>query len=258
MPELPDLQVFSTNLSKLFKGKKLIHIKVAKGARLKDSTPALKKSLQGARLTKVYRSGKELRFEFSNHHMLGLHLMLHGELKLFESKCDHKNTIVELLFSNERGLAVTDWQRMANVKLNPVDKKGVDALSTELTYQYLSSAFQTRTIIKTLLMNQDVIRGIGNAYADEILWKAGISPFSKSNKIPPAKTRQLAKAIKTVLKDAEKKIRQEDPGRISGEQRDFLVIHNAKKQESPTGGKILSKMAGGRKTYYTNEQELFA
>jgi formamidopyrimidine-DNA glycosylase len=82
-------------------------------------------------------------------------------------------------------------------------------------------------------MDQHVIRGIGNAYADEILWDAGISPFSISNKIPGKKIDALVKSIKSVLKEAEKEIVKRDPGIISGEVRDFLKIHNAKKTHSP-------------------------
>lgn len=255
MPELPDLQVFAKNLSQHFAGKKLEHIKVVNSAKLKHSQAALKKALEGSKLSTVYRSGKELRFEFGNGEILGLHLMLNGELKLFDSKNDHKNTIVELLFSNNKGFAVTDWQGLANVKLNPTDKEGVDAL--EVDVKYLEEVMQTRTVIKTLLMDQKKIRGIGNAYADEILYEAGISPFSKSNKIPPGKVKELAKAIRSVLHHAEKQILKKEPDLISGEVRDFLLIHNAKKKESPSGSAILTKMAGGRKTYYTDEQELY-
>lgn len=254
MPELPDLQVFSKNLSKHFAGKKLQHIKVVNGGKLKDSQVALQKAFEGSTLKAVYRSGKELRFEFDNGNILGLHLMLNGELKLFDSTNEHKNTIVEFLFSNDKGFAIVDWQGLANVKLNPIDKEGVDAL--EVDVKYLEEILQTRTAIKTLLMDQKKIRGIGNAYADEILWEAGISPFSKSNKIPQEKIKELAKAIKSVLHNAEKQILKKKPDLISGEVRDFLVIHNARKKESPTGGKILTKTAGGRKTYYTEEQEL--
>jgi formamidopyrimidine-DNA glycosylase len=257
MPELPDLQVFSKNLSRHFSGKRLEQLKVVNGAKLKDSPAELKKTLEGAKLKSVCRSGKELRFEFDNDHTLGLHLMLNGELKLFDSENKHSNTIVEFHFLNEKGFAVTDWQGLANVKLDPTDKKGVDALSAELDYKFLSEALQTKTIIKTVLMNQDIIRGIGNAYADEILWEAGVSPFSKSNKIPLDKIKELAKAIKSVLHHAEKQILKKEPDLLSGEVRDFLVIHNSRKTESPTGGKILVKVAGGRKTYYTDEQELF-
>ena len=106
-------------------------------------------------------------------------------------------------------------------------------------------------------MDQKIIRGIGNAYADEILWDAGISPFSVCNKIPDEKIKRLPRSIRSVLQDAEKQIRKSKPDIISGEVRDFLKIHNAKKEQSPTGGKIHHKMANSRITYYTDEQELF-
>jgi formamidopyrimidine-DNA glycosylase len=107
------------------------------------------------------------------------------------------------------------------------------------------------------LLDQNAIRGIGNAYADEILWDAGISPFSISNKIPDTKLKALAKSIKSVLQDAEKQISKSNPDIIGGEIRDFLKIHNSKKKESPTGAPIKFAMVSSRKTYYTDEQELF-
>jgi formamidopyrimidine-DNA glycosylase len=107
------------------------------------------------------------------------------------------------------------------------------------------------------LLDQHNIRGIGNAYADEILWDAKISPFAVSNKIPEAAIKRLVKSIRSVLKDAEKQILKKDPDIISGEVRDFLPIHNSKKTHSPTGGKIISTTVNSRITYYTEEQELF-
>jgi formamidopyrimidine-DNA glycosylase len=256
MPELPDLEVFSANLSKLFKGKKVTSVKVINGKNLKDPVAKLKKGVEGKTLEQVYRSGKELRFDFGDA-TLGLHLMLHGNLYVVSKSKEQKHTIAELHFNNDKGLAVTDWQGKANIRLNPEDKKGVDALSKELTVKYLAEVMQSKAIVKNLLMNQDIIRGIGNAYADEILWKAGISPLSVSNKIPAAKVRNLAKVIKQVLKDAVKHIKKTNPGLVTGEVRDFLSIHNSKKKTSPTGGEIKSGSIGGRKTYYTEEQQLY-
>lgn len=80
------------------------------------------------------------------------------------------------------------------------------------------------------------MRGVGNAYADEILWHARISPFSVSSKIPEAKLKDLVKAIKSVLEDAEQNILKSNPGIINGEVRDFMDIHNSKKntaQQAP-------------------------
>ena len=259
MPELPDLQVFSRNLNKELSGKKLEKVTVVNKSKLKGTEKELKTSLENQKLKKVYREGKELRFEFSNGNILGLHLMLNGNMYLFEKTNEHKNTIIELLFDNNKGLAMTDYQGMAAPTLNPEEKTSPDALSDELDFKFLKERLSnTRTTIKNLLLDQKVIRGIGNAYADEILWDARISPFSVCNKLPDAKIKTLAKSIKTVLQNAEKQILESHPDIISGEIRSFLDIHNSKKKHSPSGAAIQQKIIGGRRTYYTNEQELFS
>ncbi|MDQ6813695.1 MAG: Fpg/Nei family DNA glycosylase [Bacteroidota bacterium] len=255
MPELPDLQVFAKNLNRLFKGRRVLQIKVVNAKSLKDNEATLEANLKGHTLTNVYRSGKELRFKFSNHVLLGMHLMLHGKLFEFIGSNDHKHTIVEIYFEG-KGLSLTDYQSNATIKLNPEDKKGVDALSNELDFEYLKKALQSRSNIKTRITSQDVIRGIGNAYADEILWKARIAPGSVSNKIPDDKIKVLAAAITTVMLSAEKQILKKHPDIIAGEVRDFLEIHHSKKEKSPTGAVIKVDKKGGS-TYYTDEQELF-
>ena len=104
-------------------------------------------------------------------------------------------------------------------------------------------------------MDQKIIRGIGNAYADEILWEARISPKSITHKIPSEAVKVLAKTIKSVLKAAEKQIAKTHPDIISGEVRDFLKIHNADKEKSPKGAKISHEMLNSRITYYTKRTE---
>jgi formamidopyrimidine-DNA glycosylase len=111
--------------------------------------------------------------------------------------------------------------------------------------------------VKTVLTNQDLIRGLGNAYTDEILYHARIDPMSKSNKIPAEKVKQLARSIKTVLKQAQKQIRKIDPAIIGGELRDFMAVHNSRKKKSPGGATIKHKVVNSRKTYYTSEQKLY-
>lgn len=257
MPELPDLQVFSHNLDKKLSGKVLADITV-QSKKTKDSAAAFRKALKGAKLEKVYREGKELRFKFDNHEILGMHLMLHGKLYFFEKENTNKHTVTELLFEDGTGLALTDFQGAANPSLNPEEKEAPDALSAELTAAYLEDQLKSkRTVIKKVLLDQHVIRGIGNAYADEILWDAALSPFSVCNKIPATKISALVHSIKKVLKDAEKQIRKEHPDIIAGEVRDFMKVHHSKQTHSPGGAEIMQKEIGGRKTYYTEEQELY-
>ena len=258
MPELPDLQVFASNLNRKLAGKKTKKLSLKNKRRLNVSEKKLKQAIEGSMLKKVYREGKELHFSFSNNVVLGLHLMLHGRLHLIEKMNEQKHTILEIFFENGQGLALADYQGAATPTLDPEEKTAPDALSKELNYDYLKNLLaKKRTNIKTFLLDQKIIRGIGNAYADEILWQVRISPLSVCNKIPPNKIKQLAKAIPTVLKNAEKQIRKINPDIISGEERSFLKIHNSQRKKSPTGGMIQHTKINSRITYYTDEQKLF-
>src|SRR3989337_4564753 len=258
MPELPDLQVFSHNLTKTFVGKTLKDISVPNSKKLNVPVSKLKEGIENQKLTSINRVGKELHFEFKNGNVLSLHLMLRGKLYQFDEENSQKYTIIELLFTDNSGLAMADFQGQATPTFNPEARETPDALSDELNYGYLKEQLgKSKAVIKNLLLDQHTIRGIGNAYADEILWDAGISPFSVSNKIPQDKVKELLKSIKGVLHKAEKSILKTHPEIISGEIRDFLQIHNSKKEHSPTGAPIEVKSAGARKTYYTKEQTLF-
>jgi formamidopyrimidine-DNA glycosylase len=255
MPELPDVQVFAKNLHNLFANKKLLKVKVVNGRKLLDTAQSLSKNLQGKKLKKIFRSGKEMRFEFADGTVLGLHLMLTGDIFLFDSKNNHPSTIVELYFEGGQNLALTDRMKNANIRLNPVDKEGVDAL--ELDFDYLKKIFNRKTTVKNIMLDQDLIRGIGNGYSDEILWQTRISPYSVASAIPDEKIRELVKKIPAVLLDATKKIDAAYPGRINDEVKEFLVIHRKVNEKSPTGRPILIEEKGGRKTYYTDEQILY-
>lgn len=259
MPELPDLQVFSQNLTKKLKGSKLKTIRIRNKKKLAVPEKKLKYALQNQRLIRVRREGKELYFEFGNGQVLGLHMMLRGKLHYFEKKNEERFTILEMEFSDGTGVSMTDYQGQATPSLNPVVKDSPDALSPQVNFKFLKSKLNnSRAAIKNILLDQGVIRGIGNAYADEILWEAGISPFSISNKIPDEAIRKLARAIRRVLQAAIKRIVHTHPDIIGGEVRDFLRIHNGKNNVSPGGAVIRIKKAGARKTYYTDEQEIFA
>ncbi len=196
-----------------------------------------------------------MRFEFADGTVLGLHLMLTGDIFLFENKNDHPSTIVELYFEGGQNLALTDRMKNANIRLNPVDKEGVDAL--ELDFGYLKKIFNRKTTIKNIMLDQDLIRGIGNGYSDEILWQTRISPYSIASAIPDEKIKELVKKIPSVLLEATKKIDAAYPGRINDEVKEFLVIHRKVNEKSPTGRPILIDEKGGRKTYYTDEQILY-
>jgi formamidopyrimidine-DNA glycosylase len=257
MPELPDLQAFSVNLQKKLSGatiaEVLVHTK-----KLNVPASVVNTNLKGQALKRVFREGKELHLEFEKGDVLGLHLMLHGELFLVDAAEEIKFAVFELVFTDKRKLVLADFQRQATPTLNPEANDTPDALSPTITFDYLKALFgKKKAVIKNILLDQHVIRGIGNAYADEILWEAKISPFSIANQIPDDAIRHLAKAISSVLKAAEKQILKVQPDIISGEVRDFLKVHKTKHTESPGGAEIKVVKTGARKTYYTDEQVLY-
>jgi len=257
MPELPDLQVFSRNIHKEFAGKEVQRVKVIKEEAVRPSAKEIKQ-LEHLDLEKVRREGKELYFEFENNMVLAVHLMLHGKFYQFKEKNSQRHTLLELLFEDGMGLALTDFQGKAHVTLNPAPKEAPDALSEKVNGRFLAEKLKKkRASIKSFLLDQKEILGIGNAYADEILWQAKISPLSIANKIPEKQINVLADAIKDVLKEAEKQIKKTHPDIINGEVRDFLNVHNPHKKESPTGAEIKHAQVNSRRTYYTEEQELY-
>lgn len=257
MPELPDIEVFTRNLKKLYAGKKVAKVQVKNGKKLKDSPRELSKSLVGKTLTDVSRKGKEMRFCFSGGLVMGLHLMLTGDLVAFEKKNERLSTIVEIHFTDGTGLALTDRMKNARVTLHPEDKKGIDALDPRLNAKKLQTLLKRKTNVKNVLLDQDSILGIGNGYSDEILWRSRISPFSIAEAIPPEKVKELAKNIKLVLRSAVTRIYKKYPDLIQGEVRDFMQIHTKHRTESPTGAPIRMADRGMLKTYYTDEQVLY-
>ena len=257
MPELPDIEVFTRNLKSMYAGKQLEKIRVVNGKKLKDKPAALSKALDGKKIVDIYRSGKEMRFLFTGKTLLGLHLMLTGDLHPFSGKNERKSTIVEFHFRNGEGLALTDRMKNAFIKLDPVDKDGIDALDKKLNFKLLKQLMQRKTTVKNVLLDQNSIRGIGNGYSDEILWECRISPFSVAEAIPDDKLKELARNIRRVLTKATNSIAKKYPQLIQGEVRDFMKIHTKQHTESPTGAPILIAERGMLKTYYTDEQVLY-
>jgi formamidopyrimidine-DNA glycosylase len=86
MPEIPDLNIFCSNLAKKLVGQTLDSIEILVPRRIKQPENEFKAALEGQALTKIERIGKQLYFTFKNGHILGLHLMLYGSMHWFEGK----------------------------------------------------------------------------------------------------------------------------------------------------------------------------
>lgn len=255
MAELPDLTVFANILTGKFKGKVLDRVEISVAKKLNVSEKDLKSALEGRQLTGVTREGKTLQLHFGDQ-VLGLHLMLRGELVATEGGEAPRFQILGFHFEGDEGFALIDLQKQATPTLNPKSNKVPDALHLDNSY-FQELLAKKRTVIKTLLMDQKVMRGIGNSYADEILYHAGISPFSIANTIPPKAVATLYNSIKTVLEKAINDIGEANGDELTGELKDFMEVHNPKLSATTKGDAIKTEKIGGRTTYYTDKQELF-
>ncbi len=257
MPELPDLQVISKNLDKLFAKKTVSKITIFKEKKLNAPVDEFAKSIDGQTLKSIKRNGKELLLDFNSNVQLGIHLMLNGEIHLLEEQ-NVKHKVFEIQFQDSSGFSVTDYMAQAKPILNPIKSDVPDALDDDFNFDYFKPklAKSPKSNIKKILKDQEIVRGIGNAYSDEILWNAKVSPLSIASKIPDEKIHDIVHSTKTVLEDAIEQIIKISPETISGEIRTFLKVHTSNKQ-TPTNHTINIVELNGTKAYFTDEQKRY-
>lgn len=248
MPELPDLAVMAKHLRQRLEGKTVQSLELHVTKKTVATEKELFEALVAHKVRSVTREGKELRIAIGEN-MLGLHLMLHGELKLVEGN-PPKFPIFHLNFGKD-SLYLTDFQNQARPILNPEKSEVPDALAISLE-AFSELLGKKKADIKAVLLDQKSIKGIGNGYADEILYDAGISPHSLASKVPAD---QLFKSMVRVLKDAIDTISKADPDRVTGENRDFMKVHLPKTKETANGEVIIVDKIGSRKSYYVQNQK---
>jgi len=261
MPELPDLTVYAENLGKAVIGKKVVRAECRLKKGLNAAPDELSSALVSREVADVQRVGKEIRIEFQGGAFLQIHLMLAGGFLLtFDDVAGEvDNSVLTVSFADGSAMVVIDPKGWVKVALNPrLDVKAPDALN--ITADYLHAVFkkQPKMQVKAFLLDQNLIGGIGNAYADEILWEARISPKSAVGKLPHDAVEVLVESIPSVLKGAIDEIRKRRPnGIISGEVRDFLKVHGPSLKRSPTGSPIIKEQIISKVTYFTDEQILY-
>ena len=186
---------------------------------------------------------------------LNVHLMLKGEFG-FDDEVKYK--IISLDFGEEK-LVISDPKSMCLVSLNPMIVKVPDALGLDFTYEYFLDKVDKNkdSNVKSFLINQSIIKGIGNAYADEILFEANISPESILGAIPGDVLKKMYASIKNVLENAIKRIEEINPNIISGEERSFLKVHLKETENAINGEIIIIKKIAGKDTYFVGSQVLY-
>ncbi len=258
MPELPDLKVYAKNIGKLILGCKVDDVKLFYPKSLDCEPEALHEAIKGDTISEVYAEGKELFLKFGNRSEISIHLMLNGKCYYIDAaEADAQaSKIMGIFLDGGKCLMVTDFQSFCKIKLNPIKNEVPDVLSYGFTKAYFMGMADKykRKKIKSFLLDQKIMRGIGNAYSDEILWKAKISPKSITGKIPAANLELLFFSIKGVMLWAISQIKQANPDMISGEERKFMRVHNPRLKFTKDRERIHIETISSKKTYYTDSQ----
>ena len=260
MPELPDLEVFKTNIFKRLSSKRLVETEVFNVLKVTAHRGAPLTEINGLELLRVDRLGKELIFDFGGRRIIAVHLMLSGTVSIVarEEASAVKYSIFAMHFERET-LVFSDKGKKCTVKYKPAQSRTPDAFSAAFTPEYFLAEAQKHAIVKAkaFLIDQGVVRGIGNAYADEILWAARVSPHSFMGSIPRDVMLTLFDSTGAVLRNAIDSIKNIAPDIISGEERSFLKVHSKTLKETETGFPIIVEQIASKKTYYTEEQVLY-
>jgi formamidopyrimidine-DNA glycosylase len=181
-----------------------------------DDPAALERDLPGRRIKSVRRHGKFLVLELDGSNVearplsLLIHLGMTGQLVTRPSESPVlPHTHVFFAFDDGRELRYTDIRRFGRIRLlsngalggTPLDQLGLDPL--EASEAQFAAALSARSAhIKALLLDQRVVRGMGNIYTDESLWRAKIHPRRRGANLRPAELRRLYRAVHHVLNEA--------------------------------------------------------
>ena len=273
MPELPEVEIIKNNLSDYLIDKTFHSIEVFTN-KLRYKIPHnLAESIKNQRVTDISRIAKYIIVDLENKYSLLIHLGMTGNFLINAQKMGHNdNKHVRLRFkmSDQSEIDYVDIRKFGFFKLiNPqkVEIKklkaelGPDALSDEFDTKYLQESLKNRiTNIKSALLNQKIVGGIGNIYASEALFRAKISPMMESGKVVKnkIKTGDLISSIKFILHDAIKvggsTIR--DHKNLKGESGYFQYKFNVYNRENMIcnsqncSAKIKKIVQTGRSTFY--------
>lgn len=223
MPELPEVETVRAGLSRLIVGKTVKAVSHDTARSFPNAAKDVENFLIGAKILTVKRRAKVLLIELSTKYSLIIHLKMTGQLvyrgeqnfgaghpsqSLIDDLPDKSTRVIFDLA--EAKLFFNDQRKFGWVKLIPTaeipnidffKKVGPEPLSTEFTWQNMRQRLQRRknTNIKAALLDQSLIAGVGNIYADESLWGAKIHPETLVKNLPDSKIKGLYKSLRDVL-----------------------------------------------------------
>ncbi len=207
MPELPDIAAYLSALEPRVAGQPLTQVRLASAFLLRTAQPPITE-VEGQIVRELRRIGKRIAFGFNNDLWLVLHLMIAGRLHWRPpgAKLAGRNQLAAFDFPNG-SLVLTEAgsKRRASLHvfrgeeaLRSIDPGGIDVFSTDLNGFRAALTAENRTL-KRALTDPRIVSGIGNAYSDEILHAAQLSPITLTHKLKPPEWERLFAATRETL-----------------------------------------------------------
>jgi formamidopyrimidine-DNA glycosylase len=254
MPELPEVETFKRYLDSTSLHQRITGVEVRDAYVLKRvSARELARRLKGRRFENSRRHGKHLFVRAGDELWLRLHFGMTGWLQYLKRNEEPPKTArVIFRFANNCLLAFDDQRKFGEIGLSRdvdefVTNRGIgpDALEISLS-QFKTILAKHRRAVKAILLNQKLIAGIGNLYADEILFRARMHPATEAARLSDKKLAKLFRATRYVL---EKAIQSKaDAGRLP---KSWLLTHRGKQGKCPRCGRALkSATVGGRTSWF--------
>ncbi len=262
MPELPELEVVRDVLQRRVIGTTIDTVQLLPpGAPIvvRDLTHiGLENALTGTTIAKAVRRGKFLILTLNkpngNCFYLVINPKLSGRLQL-AAKNEKRMAKTHIVFSlaNDSELRYVDQKVMGQVYLarDPseiLDLHGMGPEPFEISLADFRAQLQKyRGEIKGMLTRGDFVAGIGNAYADEILWAAKIHPYRKKTQLTPDEVERLYNAMQSTLRGAIEQVRARIGESIHLEQRDFMAVHMKTGEPCPRCGTPISLVGANQR-----------
>jgi len=261
VPEAPDLEVIKEYLNRKVAGQSVSSVRVVKPTVVRSLAGDLGSEVVGRRVEGFERRGKFLLAGLSGDRTLAINPMLTGALQYCEAKEKvMKRTCVALGLSGGRELRYLDEKQMGMVyyvdgkgleEINRLEGQGPDVLSPGSFEEFKARIKPFYGEIKGALTNGRVLAGVGNAYADEILFVAGVYPFKKTRSLSEEELRRIYEKSREVVEEAIGVLRERVGDDIHVKVRDFLKVHNKGGKACPRcGGSITEVRANQRITSY--------
>lgn len=267
MPELPEVETVKNTLKRQILGKKIVNVNVFYDKLIEyPNIEIFKKEIINQTINYIKRRGKWLMFELDDYFLLS-HLRMEGkylirkvgdEVKKHEHISFIFNDNVELRYQDVRKFGKMHLIKKDEIELRkPINELGLEPWDNKLTINYLKEKLATKKLpIKTVILDQSIIVGIGNIYADEILFLSSIHPLKKCVDLSNIELQNLIdntkKVLESAIKDGGTTIRSYTSSEgVHGRFQQHLLVHNKENTECPVCKSIIKKIrVGGRGTCY--------